>query len=513
MVDHSTRLQGLGGARQSPPLIIERTDQEFIPAILDELAREGGLASIHGSAAHGSAAHPRDKKPVLTLLQPVHRTFNVALLEAACDVVGWPRLDPERIESAGLVVRRIAAGGKEGWRQKDKSLRGWVAFRNSEDQDLDPDPARRRPELTSGHPEIDRRLQVFVDQSQTYQETVAPLFVAPPEVCKATGKTILYGMIPVTSFEMSEQASKAPSYEDQDTSDALKGHLSSFLKAGGLRRLPRAGESLDHRAGKDPDSDMQGFIVLLRQLAIEFGAFGESAQAQALFNELNTIALELPDSKSRRAGEFLKQAAAVLVELDGRGETAPQTITMPTRWPEISNDRANRIFARIKETIKARLATVAPREGRFEDSTRQYQVRGFVRVRRDDGCPPELVWTHYTEPFAIAPWYASGALPPVRIPLPDAGDRDFLKNLKPNVAFGVPKSLFNVMNGNDPKKLIDGEGGEGKPGIDLDWICSFSIPIITLCAFIVLNIFLSLFDIIFRWMLFIKICIPIPRSK
>ena len=40
-----------------------------------------------------------------------------------------------------------------------------------------------------------------------------------------------------------------------------------------------------------------------------------------------------------------------------------------------------------------------------------------------------------------------------------------------------------------------------------------SIPIITICAFIVLNIFLSLFDLFFSWMLFIKICLPIPVPK
>jgi hypothetical protein len=68
------------------------------------------------------------------------------------------------------------------------------------------------------------------------------------------------------------------------------------------------------------------------------------------------------------------------------------------------------------------------------------------------------------------------------------------------------------MNGNDPKKLVSGDGNEGASGIELDWICSFSIPIITLCAFIVLNIFLSLFDLIFRWTMFIKVCIPVPRK-
>jgi hypothetical protein len=41
-------------------------------------------------------------------------------------------------------------------------------------------------------------------------------------------------------------------------------------------------------------------------------------------------------------------------------------------------------------------------------------------------------------------------------------------------------------------------------------ICSLSIPIITLCAFIVLMIFLSLLNIVFWWMAFFKICLPIP---
>jgi len=63
----------------------------------------------------------------------------------------------------------------------------------------------------------------------------------------------------------------------------------------------------------------------------------------------------------------------------------------------------------------------------------------------------------------------------------------------------------------DPKSSVKGEDSAGGGvGLGLMWLCSFNIPIITLCAFIVLNIFLSLFDIFFQWMLFIKICIPIP---
>ena len=40
-------------------------------------------------------------------------------------------------------------------------------------------------------------------------------------------------------------------------------------------------------------------------------------------------------------------------------------------------------------------------------------------------------------------------------------------------------------------------------------ICSFSIPIITICALIVLMIFVSLLNIVFWWLPFFRICLPI----
>ena len=151
------------------------------------------------------------------------------------------------------------------------------------------------------------------------------------------------------------------------------------------------------------------------------------------------------------------------------------------------------------------MVAIVPRRGRFDDLDALYRARAFVRVKREDGCPPALVWSAPSEPFRIAPWYDSG--PPVEITLPGLEN---LKDLKPNVAFKMPESLFNVLQANNLKDLTGGHGSQGGPGIGLGWICSFSIPIITLCAFIVLNIFLSLFDLIFRWLLFIKICLPIP---
>ncbi len=104
MVDHAVILRGASftGAVDAP-VILQRTDQEFIPAILEALASQRGREAIAESVAS-----TRDDNHLLKLFQPVHRTFHVALLEVVCDTFGQPRLDPQRIDSAGLVLRRVA---------------------------------------------------------------------------------------------------------------------------------------------------------------------------------------------------------------------------------------------------------------------------------------------------------------------------------------------------------------------------------------------------------------------
>ena len=44
-------------------------------------------------------------------------------------------------------------------------------------------------------------------------------------------------------------------------------------------------------------------------------------------------------------------------------------------------------------------------------------------------------------------------------------------------------------------------------------MCSLSIPIITLCALILLIIMVSLLDMIFHWMPFFITCFPLPGLK
>lgn len=495
-------LSGLASGAAGGPTLVARTDQDFIAAILDELSGERAGQSVSQHLIRGGGAPHQ-----LKLLQPVHKTFNVALLEVACDVAGQPRLDPEKIESAGLVIRRVGRSGAgtrgrqgarverpEAWMQAGRSFRGWVRLRTPREVDRDTDAARRPADLRAGHPEIDRHLALVHGAPEPLAESVAPLFVAPPAVAAATKRTVLYGLVPVASTEVSEAPEAPPSYPI----DVVRGHVPQYLRAStSTTAVPKANAVLDASWADRPEVAV--YVTMLRQLAIECDAFGTTPAGRALFAVLNEIELPYADGITRRAGDELRRATDILV---GRG--AGQ-LTMPGRWPPVSASLAERIAGGFKAAMESRLTGIVPRRGRFDDLGALYRARAFVRVKREDGCPPTLVWSAPSEPFAIAPWYDTG--PPVEITLPGIQD---LRSLKPNVAFKMPESLFNVLQANNLKDLTAGDGSQGGPGIGLGWICSFSIPIITLCAFIVLNIFLSLFDIIFRWLLFIKICLPIP---
>ena len=75
---------------------------------------------------------------------------------------------------------------------------------------------------------------------------------------------------------------------------------------------------------------------------------------------------------------------------------------------------------------------------------------------------------------------------------------DELRNQMSRVA-----SLQDLSNGN-----IGAAGGA-----TLGWICSFSIPIITICAMILLFVIVIALNLVFFWLPFFRICLPVPGLK
>jgi hypothetical protein len=115
-----------------------------------------------------------------------------------------------------------------------------------------------------------------------------------------------------------------------------------------------------------------------------------------------------------------------------------------------------------------------------------------------------------TEPFKIAGFFdldAPGRRINISLPI-DTGIAD-LRKLRKNVNFMISNQLRAQMNRvTSLKDALNGNFADGG-SFDLGLICSFSIPIITICALLVLMIFVALLNIVFWWLPFLRICFPI----
>ncbi|MBL8350603.1 MAG: hypothetical protein JNL87_09830 [Burkholderiaceae bacterium] len=521
---------------QRCPLILQRSDEDFIESTLADLRSAAGRAQLQSLRARTV-----DAKGQLKLFQPIQRQFHLALIEAWCDAPGAPRIAPARVHSAGLLLRRLDAGGRpEGWMKSQGRLRGWQSLARLGGAGRDPDAALRLERRATGVAAIDRQLAASAAASadEALEEQVIPLYLAPPDVNADAGKTLFYGLVPTVSGDLSEAAPSLGDDADQrfgpDTA-AFTQHLVEALRGEG-QSLPFAGQALrsgwfdasempadlpppdittaQWNALKDPGSSdaraMQRLLLLLRQLSGEFNAFDGGKEVAALQALLRAIRLPLVLQDGEKvartvvAFDFLRDATDLLLAK----ESLPRTVEMPSVFPALDAATRQRLKTALHAAMSARFSAMKGRAGRFDEPGARYVLRAFVRLKSECGQAPRTVWSEDSEPFGIAAWYEGAGAPPVQIPLPDASDRSLLKQLKPNVAFVVPPSMQNLLSGKT-KDLMEGKGSVGTAG--LSWICGFNIPIITICAFIVLNIFLTLFNLIFGWLFFIKICIPFPK--
>jgi hypothetical protein len=140
--------------------------------------------------------------------------------------------------------------------------------------------------------------------------------------------------------------------------------------------------------------------------------------------------------------------------------------------------------------------------------TTRYAIRCVYR--RPQCAPRTDVLSDPSEPFQIAGFFDLDApVRPINISLPiDTSIKD-LRKLRKNVSFLLSNQLREQMNRvTSLKDALDGRFADGK-SVDVGLLCSFSLPIITICALLVLMIFISLLNIVFWWMPFLRICFPI----
>ena len=159
---------------------------------------------------------------------------------------------------------------------------------------------------------------------------------------------------------------------------------------------------------------------------------------------------------------------------------------------------------------EARARETAPRL-RF-DADRLYAVWCWVRVAGRHPCEPEQVlWTGRSEPFAIAdPTDLLGGRPAV-IKMPDIPK--LLRDL-PRLAKARARPFAAVVSP-DRSGLVTGEEmADTQRDWGIGFICSFGIPVLTICAMVLFSLIFSILILIpgFTWMLLLKFCIPFPKK-
>ncbi len=197
------------------------------------------------------------------------------------------------------------------------------------------------------------------------------------------------------------------------------------------------------------------------------------------------------------------------------------------------------VVTAIDLTQPAQPAPPLPFAARLRDAfaTTQGDEGWFVMrcayVRCDCGPLRPAVLSAPTSRFQLASFFDSDApARPIRIALPFDTTPAGLRKHNKNAAFVMSDVLCGQVQRAKGLGFVDlvrsvlpwplhkdlDVGGMGpcqqsSPQASLGMICSLSLPIITLCALIMLMIIVSLLDFIFRWMPYFVMCFPVPKLK
>jgi hypothetical protein len=217
---------------------------------------------------------------------------------------------------------------------------------------------------------------------------------------------------------------------------------------------------------------------------------------------------------------------------------------LPPKDPEVSDDadrflkaaqRVTNLASLVQAALKTQPTTFAaplPLAAQKVLDTREgwFAIR-CVYERPECGPFDPPVVSEATRPFQLAGFFDPDApARPIRIALPfdtsPAGLRKFDKNtafmisdmlcgqierakgmsLGDLIRSVLPWPLHKDLSMPDKGPCTETPAG----GLEFGMICSLSIPIITICALLLLMIIVSLLNIIFSWMPYFLICFPLP---
>ena len=482
------------------------TFMEDLSATLDaDPRRVAGLVAVRESARRrppGVAADWQPELDDLRLYQAAHGRFYLVAATLTCRVPGLPEhcADPTRQESVSFVLRRLQAGGEWAWAADPATGRkGWTPAPSA--------AAAVAPgeELLPMHPvnyaREGRRRRLYVGLVPTSsRETFAaagPLSPLPgPPAAGEPKVDARREAFRARVVEPWDALPPRPPDGDAAAEVVLETRrevtLFALLDAADLVRtcVPEAWAALG--GGKAAEGSAGALVSTLTTAHVGTGVTWAQA-LQAAWQQRLQIAGESDDEPTLRldlGGSTLTSAA--LQEAFRRA------------LPPLSSSAG----AAGAAAVSPAAPTDVPKLDAAGDA--RYVLRC---VYRRPLCPPSLrdVVSDPSERFTIAPFFdldAPSRTVTVSLPL-STRIRD-LRRYPHGVTFLFSDELSRSMSRvSSLKGALDGKAEAGRP-LGLGMVCSFSIPIITMVALLLLMLIVTLLNFVFGWLPYLRVCLPVP---
>lgn len=489
---------------------------------------------------------------------PIHRTFYVVSTEIVCDTLFKPAFSSRNIISAGFVVRKSTAGKMQTWQLRDGDSIGWKDI-NELDRELDPDHSKRK--LTNSNIKwlakpAEENATGFTGE-QTY-----PLHC---HTVKAAEKnhSVLYGYLPLSgkldaqevmiqSVSQNPEVSAAGYLAELEwpfgSWDGVKTDAPVCDCTGSLAEIAVHlcehfdwGFSASYQIlGGQPTRAMANWLAMLIN---RYQIFDETiAENSSLRNLLKSIPLlnrglnsaerdlldrstpeflDYVNSKNIVQGNlwnYLRDHYADIMKWFSEETTAYSAQpAKPAVWKRLPNNFSHLYLQshqaesirlamlqraeKINQLIEAELPVPRYTQGKDEG----YFVVPFVRYRDDCGCE-KLQWGKASMQFTVANPLDPLAVRPTVVQLPELSD--ITKGFAKGVTFLTPKSIADMMNKVSPDMEMKEVNSKSPLNVCMGFSISFSIPIITICAMIILMIVLGLLNLIFRWIPYAILVLP-----
>lgn len=441
----------------------------------------------------------------LKLYQPFHGHFNLVAASLVCQIPGLPDRGVQTAagDLVGFVMRRLYDGGELAW-VDDPNVAGAKAW-------------------------------AAVDASAVGQvatgEKLMPMFGLPFTDGELT-RRMFVGLIPTSSRETYRNAgpaaAPAPVAADQDprqlvfTSTVLTPlqSIQAAQAAGDATDAQKASPMVALALAEFLVENIPGWDAIVGQ-----GTDPSTGSTQRpLWVWLTNNAADPGHGKSwlQAARDAWSDRLALCGEGGTPSATAQLNLGQAVGWNPSTND------TKLLGAVTAALPTPAPTPANLPASpdpaaqplpmldprTEARYVLRCVYSRPQCGALHDDVVSAPSEDFAIASTFDFDAPQrKITISLPIDTSPAGLRKFPKNVTFLLSDQLKQQMSRlTDLKSMTNGEfGSEGS--LDIGLVCSFSIPIITICALFVLMIFISLLNIVFFWLPLFRICLPLGLSK